>query len=104
MPCEQWHELLERHRYAAKIYSKPVDDLDGSDFNPAWQSAEAARRRNEYNAVNMKVALNIVDAFLVLFRTVWFLQGINVLPGSFMTGQVRWAVCGGIAVVRESRF
>jgi hypothetical protein len=29
---------------------------------------------------------------------VWFLQGINVLPGSFMTGQIRWAVYGGIAV------
>jgi hypothetical protein len=27
-----------------------------------------------------------------------FLQGINVLPGSFMTGQTRWAVYGGIAV------
>jgi hypothetical protein len=28
---------------------------------------------------------------------IWFLQGINVLPGSFMTGQIRWAVYGGIA-------
>ena len=27
-----------------------------------------------------------------------FLQGINVLPGSFMTGQIQWAVYGGIAV------
>jgi hypothetical protein len=36
---------------------------------------------------------------LVLFGGVWFLQGINVLPGSFMTGQIRWAVYGGIAVV-----
>ena len=30
---------------------------------------------------------------------IWFLQGINVLPGSFMTGQIRWAIIGGIAVV-----
>jgi hypothetical protein len=29
---------------------------------------------------------------------IWFLQGINVLPGSFMTGQTRWAVYGGIAI------
>jgi hypothetical protein len=28
---------------------------------------------------------------------IWFLQGINVLPGSFMTGQVQWAAYGGIA-------
>jgi hypothetical protein len=46
----------------------------------------------------MKAALNVVGAALVLFGTVWFLQGINVLPGSFMTGQIRWAIYGGLAV------
>jgi hypothetical protein len=30
---------------------------------------------------------------------VWILQGINVLPGSFMSGQTKWAINGGIAVV-----
>lgn len=45
-----------------------------------------------------RVTLNIVGAVLVLFGAIWFLQGINVLPGSFMTGQIRWAVYGGIAV------
>jgi hypothetical protein len=29
---------------------------------------------------------------------VWFLQGINVLPGSFMTGQTKWAVYGAITL------
>jgi hypothetical protein len=47
----------------------------------------------------LKIALNILGVLLVLFGLVWFLQGINVLPGSFMTGQIRWAVYGGIAVV-----
>lgn len=47
----------------------------------------------------MKVTLNIVGALLVLFGTIWFLQGINILPGSFMTGKLRWAVYGGIAIV-----
>ena len=46
----------------------------------------------------MKVTLNIVGGILVLFGAIWFLQGINVLPGSFMTGQIRWAVYGGVAV------
>jgi len=46
----------------------------------------------------MKLTLNVVGAVLVLFGAIWFLQGINVLPGSFMTGQIRWAVYGGIAV------
>jgi LPXTG-motif cell wall-anchored protein len=30
---------------------------------------------------------------------VWFLQGINVLPGSFMTGQTKWAVYGGLLLL-----
>jgi hypothetical protein len=46
----------------------------------------------------MKVTLNILGALLVLVGAIWFLQGINVLPGSFMTGQIRWAIYGGIAV------
>jgi hypothetical protein len=47
----------------------------------------------------MTIALRILGALLVLMGGVWFLQRINVLPGSFMTGQMRWAVYGGIAVV-----
>jgi hypothetical protein len=42
----------------------------------------------------MKIAFNIVGVLLVVSGSVWFLQGINVLPGSFMTGQIRWAVYG----------
>lgn len=45
----------------------------------------------------MKIASNIVGVLLVFIGSVWFLQGINVLPGSFMTGQTKWAVRGGIA-------
>jgi hypothetical protein len=45
----------------------------------------------------MRIILNIVASLLVLAGVIWFLQGINVLPGSFMTGQTRWAVYGGIA-------
>ena len=46
----------------------------------------------------MRITLNIVGSLFVLAGAIWFLQGINVLPGSFMTGQTRWAVYGGIAV------
>jgi hypothetical protein len=46
---------------------------------------------------SMRIALNIVASLVVLAGVIWFLQGINVLPGSFMTGQIRWAVYGGIA-------
>ena len=46
----------------------------------------------------MRVCVNIVGAVLVILGSIWFLQGINVLPGSFMSGQSRWAVRGGIMV------
>jgi len=46
----------------------------------------------------MKYALNILGLIFVLMGGVWFLQGINILPGSFMTGQIRWAIYGGMAV------
>ena len=47
----------------------------------------------------MRIALNVLGALCVLAGSVWFLQGINVLPGSFMTGQMRWAVRGGILAI-----
>jgi hypothetical protein len=46
----------------------------------------------------MRITLNIIASLLVLGGAIWFLQGINILPGSFMTGQTRWAVYGGIAI------
>jgi hypothetical protein len=45
----------------------------------------------------VKITFNLLGIILVIFGAIWFLQGINVLPGSFMTGQIRWAVYGGIA-------
>jgi hypothetical protein len=47
----------------------------------------------------MKIASNIVGIVLVLAGFVWFLQGINVLPGSFMTGKMLWAVLGVLLTV-----
>jgi hypothetical protein len=46
---------------------------------------------------NRRIAINVVAVLLLLMGTVWLLQGINVLPGSFMTGQPKWAVYGAIA-------
>ena len=46
----------------------------------------------------MRIILNIVAVLLILVGGGWFLQGINVLPGSFMTGQMQWAVYGVIAI------
>jgi hypothetical protein len=47
----------------------------------------------------MKIFLNVIAILLILGGGIWFLQGINVLPGSFMTGQIQWAIYGGIAII-----
>lgn len=47
----------------------------------------------------MKTTGRIIAVLMVLMGTIWFLQGISVLPGSFMTGQTRWAVYGAICWV-----
>jgi hypothetical protein len=46
----------------------------------------------------VRIALNVAGIVAVLMGAIWFLQGVNILPGSFMTGQTRWAVYGGVAV------
>jgi hypothetical protein len=57
----------------------------------------------------MKLAATVIGVLAVLLGGVWVLQGLNVLPGSFMTGDVRWAMYGsvlalaGIALVVWSR-
>ncbi|MEQ1758484.1 MAG: hypothetical protein ABL986_09215 [Vicinamibacterales bacterium] len=47
----------------------------------------------------MRTIRTVAGAVLVLMGVIWFLQGINVLPGSFMTGQIEWAYYGGAAVI-----
>ena len=44
----------------------------------------------------MKTTLSIVGILHFLPGLVFFLQGINILPGSFMTGDPQWAINGGI--------
>ena len=46
----------------------------------------------------MRILLIILGLLLDLMGTIWFLQGIGLLPGSFMTGQIEWAIYGAIAV------
>lgn len=47
----------------------------------------------------MRIAFYVLGALCCLMGGVWFLQGINVLPGSFMTGQTKWAIYGGLLVL-----
>jgi uncharacterized membrane protein HdeD (DUF308 family) len=47
----------------------------------------------------MRIALNVAGVLCLLTGCVWILQGINILPGSFMTGQTKWTVYGAVLVV-----
>ncbi len=47
----------------------------------------------------MKLALNIVGILVALTGVVWFLQGIGVLLGSFMSNQSQWALIGALCVI-----
>jgi hypothetical protein len=47
----------------------------------------------------MRTASNVSGVLFLLVGCVWILQGINILPGSFMTGQTKWAIYGGLLAV-----
>ena len=47
----------------------------------------------------MKKPLAAIGVAAIVVGGIWFLQGIGVLPGSFMTGQTRWAVIGAITAL-----
>lgn len=42
----------------------------------------------------MKWVLNILGIIFIVVGLVWILQGVNILPGSFMTGNMLYAILG----------
>ncbi len=42
----------------------------------------------------LKIVLAVIGVLAVLLGIVWVLQGVNVLPGSSMTGHMEWAYRG----------
>ena len=47
----------------------------------------------------MKRVVAVVSVLIFLAGLVWFLQGINVLLGSPMSGTMTWTINGAIAMV-----
>jgi uncharacterized membrane protein HdeD (DUF308 family) len=47
----------------------------------------------------MKRLINIVAVILILVGIVWFLQGINIILGSFMSGNTLYSALGILLVV-----
>jgi hypothetical protein len=48
----------------------------------------------------MKLAFTILGILMILAGAVWIGQGVGLIPGSFMSGDMKWAYIGcGTAVV-----
>ncbi len=47
----------------------------------------------------MRLVIKIAATLLILAGVMWFLQGINIVPGSTMTGDSTWAIIGAVSVV-----
>jgi hypothetical protein len=47
----------------------------------------------------MRKFVNVLAILSILMGMIWILQGVNILPGSFMTGDIRWAWRGAAAAV-----
>ncbi len=47
----------------------------------------------------LKKILKVLAVLLILSGVIWILQGVNILPGSFMTGDPQWAINGAITAL-----
>jgi hypothetical protein len=45
----------------------------------------------------VRTFLQILAGLMIAAGIIWILQGVNILPGSFMTGQIVWAWRGAAA-------
>jgi hypothetical protein len=50
-------------------------------------------------AAIVRVLATILCGPMLLVGCVWMLQGFNILPGSFMTGHIQWAIYGAALAV-----
>jgi len=41
-----------------------------------------------------RVLATILCGPMLIIGCIWILQGLNLLPGSFMTGHIQWAIYG----------
>ena len=51
----------------------------------------------------MRNALRFGGIVLVAVGTVWVLQGMGFVGGSFMSGQTRWAIIGAVTALIGAR-
>ena len=70
-----------------------------ASYAEATKVVRRTQRPPSHRGETMRVALNVVGVLFLLVGCVWFLQGINVIQGSFMTGQPKWAIYGALTLL-----
>ena len=63
------------------------------------RSVYNVRTLTETRRRSMKFLLSIAGILIFLAGLTFFLQGVNILPGSYMTGDPQWAINGAIGMV-----
>ena len=76
----------------------PAPDCRISVPETVWKNSPRVYNHANYFRSTMKNVLNILAILLMFTGGIFFLQGINVLPGSFMTGDPQWAINGGTMI------
>ena len=59
----------------------------------------AFRATPTFKETIMRVTLLVLGVILLITGAVWALQGLNVIKGSFMTGQSLWLWIGVVCLV-----
>ncbi len=60
---------------------------------------ETAPRPRRARNGSMKLILTIMGGLFLVAGLVWCGQGLNIVPGTFMTGQLAWAIIGAVEAV-----
>ena len=47
----------------------------------------------------VKTILKVIAILLMLSGVIWALQGLNILPGTFMRGDPQWIINGAITAL-----
>jgi hypothetical protein len=69
--------------------------------NPAWIAPLAALDSRSFKV--RKTWVTVVGVVLALLGLLWFLQGVGVIGGSFMSGEAVWAVIGLVLLALGGR-
>jgi hypothetical protein len=64
-----------------------------------WRAEGSGEARAQKEREEMRRGQAILGIVLLLSGGVWFLQGVRILPGSFMTGSRFWMVVGIVLAI-----